>query len=147
MAALKGLSGGQVTIGLVSTAKYIVPHMLARFRADYPAIAINLHDGNRQWVNEAFVKGEIDLAIMGRPLDEAGVTAEPFASHPSVIVAAPSHPLARRPRLPASVLESEPLVVREEGSGTRSLLERFGIRAGVAPKIALTTSSNETIKQ
>ncbi len=95
MMALKGLSGGQVTIGLVSTAKYIVPHMLARFRAAYPAIAINLRDGNRRWVN-----------------------------------------LAR-----------EPLVVREEGSGTRSLLERFVEHAGVTLKIALTTSSNETIKQ
>ncbi len=147
MMALKGLSGGQVTIGLVSTAKYIVPHMLARFRAAYPAIAINLRDGNRRWVNEALVKGEIDLAIMGRPLEGADVVAEPFAAHPSVIAAAPSHPLAGVPHLPVSVLAGEPLVVREEGSGTRSLLERFVEHAGVTLKIALTTSSNETIKQ
>jgi LysR family transcriptional regulator, low CO2-responsive transcriptional regulator len=147
MKALKGLSGGQVTIGLVSTAKYIAPHMLARFRADYPAIAINLRDGNRQWVNEALVKGEIDLAIMGKPLDDGDVIAEPFASHPSVIAAAPAHPLAGRAHLPMKVLASEPMVVREEGSGTRSLLTRFVEHAGVTPKIALTTSSNETIKQ
>jgi len=147
MRALKGLSGGQVTIGLVSTAKYIAPHMLARFRADYPAIAISLRDGNRQWVNEALVKGEIDLAIMGKPLDGADVIAEPFASHPSVIAAAPTHPLAGRTNLPIKVLASEPMVVREEGSGTRSLLTRFVEHAGVTPRIALTTSSNETIKQ
>ena len=46
-----------------------------------------------------------------------------------------------------SVLASEPMVVREEGSGTRSLLTRFVEHAGVMPKIALTTSINETIKQ
>jgi LysR family transcriptional regulator, low CO2-responsive transcriptional regulator len=147
MMALKGLSGGQVTIGLVSTAKYIAPHMLARFRADYPAIAINLRDGNRQWVNEALVKGEIDLAIMGKPLDGGDIVAEPFASHPSVIAAAPDHPLAGQRHVPMSVLANEPMVVREEGSGTRSLLTRFVEHAGVTPKIALTTSSNETIKQ
>ncbi|HKW54326.1 MAG TPA: LysR substrate-binding domain-containing protein [Stellaceae bacterium] len=147
MMALKGLSGGQVTIGLVSTAKYIAPHMLARFRADYPAIAINLRDGNRQWVNEALVKGEIDLAIMGKPLDGTDVVVEPFASHPSVIAAAPDHPLAGLRHLPVSVLAREPMVVREEGSGTRSLLARFVEHAGVRLKVALTTSSNETIKQ
>ena len=147
MMALRGLSGGKVTIGLVSTAKYIVPHMLARFRADYPAIAINLRDGNRQWVNEALVKGEIDLAIMGKPLDDGEVTVEPFASHPSVIAAAPDHPLAGRTRLPVGVLASEPMVVREDGSGTRSLLARFVEQAGVRLNVALTTSSNETIKQ
>jgi LysR family transcriptional regulator, low CO2-responsive transcriptional regulator len=147
MMALRGLSGGKVAIGLVSTAKYIVPHMLARFRADYPAIAINLKDGNRQWVNEALVKGEVDLAIMGKPLDGGEVTVEPFASHPSVIAAAPDHPLAGRPRLPVGVLASEPMVVREEGSGTRSLLARFVEQAGVRLNVALTTSSNETIKQ
>ncbi len=147
MMALKGLSGGRVTIGLVSTAKYIVPHMLARFRADYPAVAIDLRDGNRRWINEALVKGEIDLAVMGRPLDGTDVVAEPFAAHPSVIVAAPSHPLARSRGVPASALAGEPLVVREQGSGTRSLLDRFFAEAGITPRIALTTSSNETIKQ
>ena len=147
MMALKGLSGGQVTIGLVSTAKYIAPHMLARFRALYPAIAINLRDGNRAWVNEALVKGEIDLAIMGKALNGVDVVTEPFAAHPSVIAAAPDHPLAGLPRLPVSVLATEPLVVREQGSGTRSLLDRFAVEAGVTPKVALTTSSNETIKQ
>lgn len=147
MMALKGLSGGAVTIGLVSTAKYIVPHMLARFRADYPAIAISVRDGNRRWINEALVKGEIDLAVMGRPLDGTDVVAEAFAAHPSVIAAAPSHPLARSRHVPASALAGEPLVVREEGSGTRSLLDRFFANAGMTPRIALTTSSNETIKQ
>jgi DNA-binding transcriptional LysR family regulator len=147
MMALKGLSGGQVTIGLVSTGKYIVPHLLARFRADYPAIGIHLKDGNRREINEALVKGAIDLAIMGKPLDGTDVVAEPFASHPSVIVAPPSHPRAGESKLPTSVLAHESFILREEGSGTRSLLERFFQQAGLAPRIAMTTSSNETIKQ
>ncbi len=147
MMALKGLSGGRVTIGLVSTAKYIVPHLLTRFRANYPAIAIELKDGNRRWIIEALAKGEIDLAIMGQPPEGADVMAEPFALHPSVIVASPSHPLAGMSDLPASVLAGEPFVVREEGSGTRALMDRFFEGVGISPRIAMTTSSNETIKQ
>lgn len=147
MTALKGLSGGQVTIGLVSTAKYIVPHMLTRFQTEYPAIAMTLRDGNRRWIIDALVKGDIDLAIMGQPPADADVSAEPFAPHPSVIAAAPTHKLAAQGTLPASVLAGEPFVVREEGSGTRSLMDRFFQGAGLAPRIAMTTSSNETIKQ
>lgn len=147
MAALKGIAGGQVTIGLVSTAKYIVPHILTRFRADYPAVAINLREGNRRWIIDALAKGEIDLAIMGQPPAGAEVSAEPFAPHPSVIVAPRSHPLTRLPEIPAALLAAEAFVLREAGSGTRALIDRFFADAALAPRIAMTTSSNETIKQ
>src|SRR5262249_50230826 len=115
MMALKGLSGGQVTIGLVSTAKYIAPHMLARFRGDYPAIARAPPDGNGQWGTGAVGKGEIAPAILAKPLDGDDIVAEPFASHPSVIAAATDHPLAGQRHVPMSVLADEPIVVREEG--------------------------------
>jgi LysR family transcriptional regulator, low CO2-responsive transcriptional regulator len=147
MMALRGLSGGRVTIGLVSTAKYIVPHLLTRFQAAYPAITIDLRDGNRRWIIEALVKGEIDLAIMGQPPPDADVLAEPFAPHPSVIIASPSHPLAGRTDLPASALADEPFVAREEGAGTRALMERYFQTYGFPPRIVMTSSSNETIKQ
>lgn len=147
MMALKGLTGGRVTIGLVSTAKYIVPHLLARFQATYPAIAIDLRDGNRRWIIEALVKGELDVAIMGQPPEGADVAAEPFAPHPSVLVAPPSHPLAGLPNLPASMLAGEPFIAREEGSGTRLLMDHFFQEHGLASRVVMTSSSNETIKQ
>jgi LysR family transcriptional regulator, low CO2-responsive transcriptional regulator len=145
--ALRGLTGGKVTIGLVSTAKYVVPHMLARFQASYPAVAINLREENRRQIIATLTKGEIDLAIMGQPPVGADVLAEPFALHPSVLIAAPSHRLAGLTALPSGVLAGELFVVREEGSGTRSLLDRFFQTAGLSPRIAMTSSSNETIKQ
>ncbi|MDB5410278.1 MAG: cbbR [Rhodospirillales bacterium] len=147
MAVLKGLTGGRVTIGLVSTAKYIVPHLLTRFQATYPAIAIDLMDGNRRWIIEALAKGDLDLAVMGQPPEGADVAAAPFAPHPSVLVASPSHPLAGMPELPASVLAGEPFIAREEGSGTRALMDRFFQKNGLSARIVMTTSSNETIKQ
>ena len=145
--ALKGLTGGKVTIGLVSTAKYIVPQMLTRFQASYPAISINLREGNRRQIIDMLTKGEIDLAIMGQPPEGADVLAEPFALHPSVLIAAPSHPLVGLKALSPSVLAGELFVVREEGSGTRLLLERYFQTAGLSPRIAMTSSSNETLKQ
>ncbi len=144
---LRGLREGRVTIGMVSTAKYLVPHMLAQFRAQYPGIAIHLQEGNRRQIIAAIVNGEIELAITGKPPEEAQAVADPFAPHPSVIIAAPSHPLAKHDRLPAAVLAGEPLIVREEGSGTRALLDQFLRSSGYSARTVMTSGSNETIKQ
>lgn len=144
---LRGLREGRVTIGLLSTAKYLVPHMLAQFRAQFPGIMIHLREGNRREIIAGVLKGEIELAITGKPPEDAAVIAAPFAPHPSVIIAAPSHPLAKHDRLPPAVLAGEPLIAREEGSGTRALLDQFLRSSGYSARIVMTSSSNETIKQ
>ena len=147
LTALRGGAGGRVTIGAISTAKYIVPHVLARFQAAWPGVAIHLRDGNRREIAEALARGDIDLAVMGRPAESADVLAAPFATHPSVVIAAPAHPLAAANHLPPAALAGERFIVREDGSGTRALLDQMCRDAGFAPRIAMTTSSNETIKQ
>jgi DNA-binding transcriptional LysR family regulator len=145
--SLRGVVGGRVTLGAVSTAKYIVPHVLARFQGTYPGIAINLRFGNRLQIAEALDRGEIDLAVMGQPEDDADVLATEFAAHPSVIIAAPDHRLAAAPSLRVTDIAGERLITREDGSGTRRLMEQACLAAGVVPRIGMTTDSNETIKQ
>lgn len=147
MQALKDVTGGNIAIGLVSTAKYIAPHMVSRFQAERPGVSIHLQDGNRREVNEAVAKGEVDLAIMGRPLDETEVVAEPFARHPSIIVCAPTHPLADAGDLRLADLAGSRFIAREEGAGTRALMDGFFHERGFTPHVAMTSSSNETIKQ
>ncbi len=146
LAALGG-GGGRVTIGAISTAKYLVPHMLARFQAAWPGVTIHLRDGNRREIAEALRQGQIDLAVMGRPAESADVVATPFAAHPSVLIAAPGHPLRAAAALAPAALAGERFIVREDGSGTRALLDQMCRDAGFAPLVAMTTSSNETIKQ
>ena len=147
LTALRGVIGGRVTLGAVSTAKYIVPHVLARFQEAYPGVAINIRFGNRQAIAEALNLGEIELAVMGQPGDHADVLATPFAVHPTVIVGAAQHRLGHAPALQFSDLAAERLIMREEGSGTRTLMEKACLSAGFTPRIGMTTDSNETIKQ
>ncbi len=145
--ALKGLSGGHVTVGLVSTSKYFVPHILARFQAEYPGVAIHLRDGNRREIFAAVGKGSVDLAVTGRPPEELGLDADPFAAHPSVIIAPPAHPLTGYDSLPPAILAGEPFIAREEGSGTRQLMDDLFQGTGTSGRVTMTSSSNETIKQ
>lgn len=147
LTSLKGLKGGRVTVGLVSTAMYVMPHILARFRALHPDATIRLVDGNRREILDFVLKGDVDLAVMGRPPDQADVDARAFAPHPTVIVAAASHPLSERKTLSVAELAGEEFIFREDGSGTRALLEDFFASRSFDPRITMTSNSNETIKQ
>jgi DNA-binding transcriptional LysR family regulator len=147
MLVLKGSGQGRVRLGLVSTAKYIVPHMIARFRREAPGVAVSLREGNRSMILSLLLQGGIDLAFMGQPPAGADILAERVAVHPSLIIAERSHPLSRQDVIPAAELTSEWFILREDGSGTRSLSDRFFTDAGFMPRIAMESSSNEMIKQ
>jgi len=145
--ALSGVLSGRAKIGAVSTAKYIVPHIMARFQQQFPGVMIDLRFGNRRQIATALAAGEIELAVMGRPPEESDLTADAFATHPTLLVAAPNHPLAAAPALVPADLAGIPLIAREEGSGTRLLMEKLCADAAIPARIAMTADSNETIKQ
>ncbi len=145
--AMNGLTGGRLSIGLISTAKYIVPHILARFQAENPGTEISLYDGNRQEIFDALVSGKVDLAVTGQVPADLPISAVPFVSNPSIIAAAPEHMLTAYDHLPLTSVIGEPFIAREVGSGTRQLMDDFFGGFGLRPRISMTTSSNETIKQ
>ena len=147
MAGLRGAEAGTMTVGMVSTAKYFVPRLLARFRAEHPAVEMRLSAGNREQLVRQLRDNEVDLAVMGRPPPDLDTRAEPFAAHPLAVIAAPGHALASRGNIAPRALEAEPFIVREPGSGTRAAMEQFFRDRRFSPPIALEMSSNETIKQ
>jgi DNA-binding transcriptional LysR family regulator len=145
--ALKGLRSGRLVIGVVSTAKYFAPRLLATFRTRHAEVELRLGVHNREVIVQQLAENQIDLAIMGRPPQEIGTHSESFADHPLVIVAAPEHALAGRRRIAPKDLEDETFLIREPGSGTRSAMERYFSEHGIVPRQTLEMSSNETIKQ
>ena len=148
VARLSGLQTGRLTIGMVSTAKYFVPRLMARFRAEHPGIEVRLAiGGNREQLVTLLQANEVDLAIMGRPPRELATRAEPFAVHPHVIVTPPNHPLMKVGHAPAAALADYEFLIREEGSGTRAAMEKFFADHRLAPRVAMEMTSNETIKQ
>ncbi len=149
IARFRGLQGGRLVIGMVSTAKYFLPRLLAQFRQEHPDVEIRLVvGGNREQLVAAMQRNEVDLAIMGRPPREIATRAEPFAAHPHVIITPPDHALATSiGHVPAQVLASFSFIVREPGSGTRAAMEKYFADHRIEPRIAMEMASNESIKQ
>jgi LysR family transcriptional regulator, low CO2-responsive transcriptional regulator len=148
MARFKSLQTGVLSIGLVSTAKYFVPHLLARFREEHPGVDVQLQvSANREQLVAMLYANEVDLAVMGRPPKEMATRAETFAAHPLVFICASGHPLLQMERLPVDALASHPFLVREPDSGTRHAMDGFFRDHRFEPRIAMEMTSNETIKQ
>jgi LysR family transcriptional regulator for metE and metH len=112
IADLKGVDHGVVAVGVVSTARYFAPTVLAEFMKIFPQVKVQLMVGNRQ-----------------------------------TIIAPPDHPLAKKQRIPLSELQDETFLLREAGSGTRSVTDKLFARNRNLPGSGLEFGSNETIKQ
>ncbi len=148
MARFQRLDRGVLTLGFVSTAKYFLLQLLARFHQEHPGIDLRLRVAhNREHLVALLHGGEVDLAVMGRPPREIDTRAEAFAAHPLVFVAPSGHPLTHQPHLSALALLEFPLLVREPGSGTRAALEDFFSAHHVDARPAMEIASNETLKQ
>jgi len=148
MARFKRLEHGLLTIGIVSTAEYFVPQLLALFHHEHQGIAVRLRVAHsREQLVRLMEAGEVDLSVMGRPPREIDTRAESFAAHPLVFVGAPGHPLVARGHVALSALQGYPFISREHGSGTRAAMASLFADKHVQPSITMEMSSNETIKQ
>lgn len=146
-ARLQKVEMGTLTIGMVSTAKYFLPRLLAEFQREHAGVEIRLIVGNREKLHQMLQVNEVDIAIMGRPPKEMATRAEPFAAHPHVFIAPLDHPLLRHGHLSMGALQPYGLIVREPGSGTRAAMEQFFQSGHFEPKVSMELHSNETIKQ
>lgn len=147
LARLRSAEGGRLAIGMLGTAQYFLPHLLAGFLRDRPGVEVNLTVGNREALVESLHRNEVDLAVMGRPPKELDTRAEPFAVHPLGIVCAAGHKLVQLPQVPTGLLAQERFIIREPGSGTRMAMEAYFRERRIAPPATMQMPSNEAIKQ
>jgi DNA-binding transcriptional LysR family regulator len=134
-------------ISAVTTAgEYVVPQLIQVFRERRPEVDISLDVGNREVVFQRVLDHRVDVAVTGRIPDEDRLVGVDFADNEFVLVTAANDPLARRRWVAMEELEPRPWLLREPGSGTRTLCEEFLASRGIAPSV-LTLGSNGAIKQ
>jgi DNA-binding transcriptional LysR family regulator len=131
----------------MTVAEYLVPGWLSRLSGSDPDVAVSLEMGNSEHIAEVMLRGGADIGFVEGPDDPPDLQTRVVSGDDLVVVVAPSHPWARRRRpLSAADLATTPLVLREEGSGTREVLERALGASGLAPSPLVELASTTAIK-
>ncbi|MEU9786047.1 LysR family transcriptional regulator [Streptomyces phaeochromogenes] len=108
----------------MTIAEYLLPGWLLALRAQRPDTAVSLIAGNSTVVAERVLSGEADLGFVEGVSVPSGLDSVVIAHDRLIVVTAPGHAWARRQRaLDAGELAGAPLILREEGSGTRQVLD------------------------
>lgn len=144
----KGIRRGKLRLGVVTTAKYIAPELLAAFGKQFPGIEFSMKVSNRDEIIQRIQNGEDDLYVMGQvPSGEVDVEATPFALNPLTVMVPRDHYLTAlaKPVALRSIAKA-PFLIREPGSGTRHAYLRLFTEKGLRPNVVMDLSSNEAIK-
>ncbi|NJM96665.1 MAG: LysR family transcriptional regulator [Phormidesmis sp. RL_2_1] len=147
VADLKGMKQGRLNLAVITTAKYFVPRLLGPFCKKFPGIDISLKVTNHQRLQESMAANEDDLYIISQTPTQPDLDIHPFLENPLIVLAPKGHPLARKRNIPIEMLNHEPFIMRESGSGTRGAVEKLFEEKNINVKVRLELGSNEAIKQ
>jgi len=151
LAALKTVGPGVLAVAASTIpGEYLLPGMLAAFRARYPEVEIHLTISDTADVAAKVLGHEADVGVIGSPLQRPGLRLERLAADEVVLAVPPGHAFAARQEVAVEELRGQPLILREEGSGTRRSVEAALAAAGVSlpqDNVVLTLGSTQAILQ
>jgi DNA-binding transcriptional LysR family regulator len=149
LAEFGGLQRGSLSVCASQTiAGYWVPRHLAEYRRVHPGIELRLTVGNTAQVAAAVHEGTVELGLVEGAVTDPALLSEVVARDQLVLVVAADHPWAGRARAELAELADIEWVLREPGSGTRSVFEAELARAGMmfTLRVALELPSNEAVR-
>jgi DNA-binding transcriptional LysR family regulator len=150
IAGLRGKVAGELRIGVSTTiAQYVLPRMLGEFHKKNPQVCLMVESGNTEEMVNALREKRIALGLIEGPARRGNVREEPFLDDELVLLVPASHEWAGSGPIQVAQLADAPLLMREQGSGSRRVIEQALEKAGVklkSLKIALELDSTEAIK-
>jgi DNA-binding transcriptional LysR family regulator len=143
----RGLKRGRLAIGASLTiGGYLLPGVIAEFHRQFPEIELQLEIANTEHIQRSLLAGTIELGLTEGPLDSDELESSVFFQDELVAIAPASHPLLKKKNATVREICAEPFILREEGSGTRAVVERALRRHGFKIKPLLSLASPEAIK-
>jgi len=147
---IKGLKSGNLILGGSTTpGEYVLPVLVGEFRNMHPGITTEITVGNTVDIIEQISEYKIDLAMVGDWTNDSNADLEfvTYVTDEIILVASPQVASLLGPKTTLTNVNSEGLIIREQGSATRSIAEECFAKLGIEPKINMTVGSNQAVKQ
>ncbi|MBI5409674.1 MAG: LysR family transcriptional regulator [Nitrospirae bacterium] len=147
---ITGLVKGVITVGASSTiGNYVLPSVISDFKRRFPKVGVHLHVGNTKAVIDYLNAGSVDIGLVEGDVNKQKLLLEKLIPDEMVLIMSPYHHLAKKASVSIMELSKEPIIFREEGSGTREAIEKYLTKHGITQqnlKISLIMGSTESIK-
>ena len=144
--AYKGQLTGRLKISSVSTGKYVMPYFLSDFLAKHPGIELVMDVTNKIKVLESIEKNEVDFSLVSVAPDYLVLETIDLMPNQLYLVAGTQKCYPEAP-YGIDLLGTLPLIFREQGSGTRYVMERFIAEHKLPINKKMELTSNEAVKQ
>src|SRR5208337_4622200 len=148
---ITGLNKGRITIGASTTiGNYVLPNVVADFKKIHPKIKINILIGSTKKVLDLLNAGVVCFGLVEGETSKNKIKVEPMLADELVFILPATHPWAKRKAISLHEITREPFIIREEGSGTRQIVENYLISHGVKTsdlQIVLVLGGTESIKE
>ncbi len=119
----KGLKGRLQLGSSLTIGEYILPRLLGPFNKEHPDISIRMKIMNTTQILEHILNHQLDFGLLEAPVSHPDVHTEPVLSDELQLIVGPGHPLSGRGEVTLAEAIKYPLVLREQGSGTRQVME------------------------
>ena len=147
---LAGLKRGSLSIAASQTVgNYWLPRRIQTFRAAYPGIELRLAISNTERAARMVIDGSADLGFVEGEVNESLLSAKKIEGDALILAVGVRHPWVNRAKVSAKDLPATSWVLRERGSGTRSMFEAALRQNGLKLsdlQIALELPSNEAVR-
>lgn len=148
---ITGFVKGSFSVGASSTiGNYLLPGVIADFRKTHPKIKVHLLVGNTKRVVELLNAGSIDIGLVEGDVARQKIVVDKLVTDELALIVPLIHPLAKKRNISIFEITKEPFIFREEGSGTRQVIEKYLGKYSITPQdmlISMVLGSTEAIKE
>ena len=129
---LTGDIQGPLAVGASTTiGEYFIPGIVGAFQTNFKNVKVRLNVANTNGIIHMVENNQIDIGIVEGPVSNKNLVTEVIWNDELVVICAPDHPLSVQDKIDIESISDYPFISREEGSGTREVIESYLIKQGL----------------
>jgi DNA-binding transcriptional LysR family regulator len=142
----RALRGTLRLAGGMTVCLYVFPPLLKHLKRVHPQLDIRVTVATAARGVEEIRAGRHDAGLLTLPVEESDLITVPVLREELLLVAVPTHPLAKKKRIEPQDLAGEPFVLFEPGSATRRVIDSLFVTEKIEPTVVMDTENVEIIK-
>lgn len=146
--SLKDLKEGKLVISCSNTtACYILPEVLKKFRLAYPGVRIILKNGLSDEATQMVVDRKSDIGVVMLPVAHPKLQSKAIVTREDVVICPTDHPLCEKEHVDVKDLLDYEFLLLDSVAHTRQFINSHFARIGKTPKVAMEVGNMEIIKK